>query len=56
MVNIKNGDPNGEGLPLWEEYRVEDNRVMELGNNVSMINDRYLDLYPLIKSYIDNLE
>ncbi len=57
LINfIKNGDPNGEGLPLWEEYRVEDNRVMELGNNVSMINDRYLDLYPLIKSYIDNLE
>ncbi len=32
----KTGDPNGGELPLWESYRKEDHRMMELGLSIGM--------------------
>ena len=32
----KTGDPNGEGLPVWETYRKADHKMMELGLTVGM--------------------
>ncbi len=49
---IKTGDPNGEGLPRWEKY-TPGGSVMELGDNVGMIKDKYLDLYPIIEEFIE---
>lgn len=49
---IKTGDPNGSNLPIWDEY-THNGKVMELGTNVGMIEDRYLDLYPIIDNYIE---
>ncbi len=34
----KNGDPNGEGLPVWKVY-TDDFDINELGNDTHMIND-----------------
>ena len=28
---VKNGNPNGDGLPVWKEYKPAENVVMELG-------------------------
>jgi para-nitrobenzyl esterase len=28
---VKTGNPNGEGLPVWKEYKPEEPVVMELG-------------------------
>ena len=47
----KTGNPNGENLPVWNEFSIGDENLMELGNNVGPIKDRYLDLYPLIEEY-----
>ncbi len=47
----KTGDPNGEGLPTWNEFSLGDENLMELGSNVGPIKDRYLELYPLIEEY-----
>ncbi len=47
----KTGDPNGEGLPTWNEYSVGDNNLQELGSNVGSKADPYLELYPLIEEY-----
>ena len=47
----KTGNPNGEGLPTWNEFNIGDENLMELGSNVGSIKDRYLELYPLIEEY-----
>lgn len=47
----KTGNPNGEGLPTWNEFSLGDQNLQELGSNVGPIKDRYLDLYPLIEEY-----
>ena len=48
---IKTGDPNGEGLPLWETFNSDPGRLMELGENVGMISDPYLGIYAVIDKY-----
>ena len=48
---IKTGDPNGEGLPVWECFNEDDTRLMELGETVGMRTAPYLDLYKLIDVY-----
>ena len=45
---IKTGNPNGEGLPEWKAYDPNENLVLELGENVGMINDEYLEVYSII--------
>ena len=49
----KSGNPNGEGLPTWNEYQNNGDKVMELGSNVGPINDEYLPLYDIISDFID---
>ena len=44
---IRNGDPNAEGLPVFEENRSSD-RILQLNDTVSMIAEPYLDLYQII--------
>ena len=50
----KYGNPNGEGLTEWPEYNTNDYKVMELGSNVGLIDDKYLELYPIIDEFIEN--
>ncbi|MBQ5986600.1 MAG: carboxylesterase family protein [Clostridia bacterium] len=38
------GDPNGEGLPVWE-ISADSRRLMGLGDTVGMMNEKYLALY-----------
>ena len=45
----KTGDPNGEGLPTWEEYKNNTDPVMELGENVGKIPDKYLKAYEIFE-------
>ncbi len=52
---IKNGDPNGEGLPEWKRFNDEPELVMELGANIGMIKDKYLPLYALLDQWQDVL-
>lgn len=47
----KTGNPNGEGLPAWNQYTGSGDNVMELGSNVGPIADKYLELYPLLEEY-----
>lgn len=48
---VKNGNPNGEGLPTWEEYKTGIDPVMELGENVGEIPDKYLKAYEIFDDY-----
>ena len=50
----KYGDPNGEGLTTWPLYNNTDYKVMELGQNIGLIDDKYLNLYPIIDEFIEN--
>ncbi len=43
----RTGDPNGEGLPLWEQT-TDGTRVLELGEDVFMREERYLPLYDIL--------
>ena len=47
----KTGNPNGEGLPTWEEYQNNTDGVMELGENVGKIQDNYLKAYEIFEEY-----
>lgn len=48
---IKNGNPNGDNLPTWDEWNQADNKVMELGLNVSKIDDPFSKLYPVLEEF-----
>ena len=57
MVNywvnfVKTGDPNGTGLPIWNEYKNNGDPVMELGENLGEIPDKYLKTYEIIDEYL----
>lgn len=41
------GDPNGEGLPVWEQSK-DSTRVLELGTSVGMTDEKYLALYAIM--------
>ena len=47
MNFVKTGNPNGEGLPTWDEYKTDVDPVMELGENVGKIQDKYLESYKI---------
>ena len=51
----KNGNPNGDGLPIWNQYSSNEDPVMELGSNVGSIEDKYLALYTIIDEYITSI-
>ena len=51
---VKNGDPNGEGLPQWGLYENASSPLQELGSNVGPIEDPYLGLYKIIDEYVAN--
>ena len=44
---VKTGDPNGAGLPAWEN-NTDSTRVMEFGANTGMIDEKYLALYAVM--------
>ena len=48
MINfIKNGDPNGDGLPRWNTFTGTE-PVLELGDSVKETKIPYLDLYEIL--------
>ncbi len=48
----KYGNPNSSDLPNWEIWENKDNQVMELGSNVGMIKDKYLELYDIFDHFL----
>ena len=50
---VKTGDPNFEESMQWTPYFKSEGKIMELGKNVGLIKDPYLDLYPIIDEFID---
>ena len=51
---IKTGNPNGSGLPEWKKFDGTDS-VLELGSNVIMCPDKYIQLYEIINNYLDKI-
>ncbi|MCR5794332.1 MAG: carboxylesterase family protein [Solobacterium sp.] len=43
----KTGDPNGEGLPVFEE-NTDSRRMMLFGNRTEMTDEPYMDLYAIL--------
>ena len=48
---VKTGNPNGENLPQWDEWNPINNRIIELGSKVDMIDDPYQFLYDFMKAF-----
>ncbi|MBO6215143.1 MAG: carboxylesterase family protein, partial [Lachnospiraceae bacterium] len=42
---VKYGDPNGDGLPLWEQRASDSELLMELCDEPKMIEDPYIPIY-----------
>ena len=58
MVNywvnfVKNGNPNSSELPTWNEYKNNNDPVMELGKNIGEIPDNYLKTYEILDEFIN---
>ena len=51
----KNGNPNGTGLPTWNQYTSPTDSVMELGEHVGPFEDKYLALYAIIDQFLDSI-
>ena len=48
---VKTDNPNGLSLPQWDEWTPENNKVLEFGDNVQMIDDPYLKLYNFMEDF-----
>ncbi len=49
IVNFAtNGDPNGDGLPVWQDFSEDETMLLELGDTVEMKTDPYLALYEVL--------
>ena len=50
---VKTGNPNGEGLHEWKTYNPETASILELGENIQEIPDKFVDLYNILNQYLD---
>ena len=48
---VKTGDPNGEGLPVWEMRDQENRDLLVLDEEIRMEPDPYLEIYGVIDQY-----
>ena len=48
---IKTGNPNGDGLENWDLWTKDNNSLIELGNNISMFKEKYLEDYKIIMDW-----
>ena len=48
---VKTGNPNGEGLPTWDEWDPTTSKIIELGSEVKMIDDPYVFIYDFMKNF-----
>ncbi len=53
---IKTGDPNAEGLPVWEARSSENDRVLNLDTEVIMVDDPNTEAYNVIDEYMNSEE
>ena len=44
---MKDGDPNGEGLPVWT-VSADSTQILEIGETVAMTDEKYLALYEIM--------
>jgi len=47
----KTGDPNGQGLPVWEPVTQENKQLIEFNTEVKMIDDPYIEIYKILDKY-----
>lgn len=52
---IKTGNPNGPDLPQWDIFDEQKGNVMELGANISMTEDPYMEIYKVYDKYQSSL-
>ncbi|MBQ3912535.1 MAG: carboxylesterase family protein [Lachnospiraceae bacterium] len=47
----KYGDPNGDGLPVWDPVTVKGGKLLELNEKISMTDDPYMSIYRILDKY-----
>ncbi|MBQ7680456.1 MAG: carboxylesterase family protein [Butyrivibrio sp.] len=52
---VKTGDPNADGLPVWEQRDRMNQKVIELGDEIRMTEDPFGVIYPLLERYQETL-
>ena len=48
------GDPNGDGLPVWEARTGDQDKVLELNTTILMVDDPNLEIYKVIDEYMNS--
>ena len=45
---VRTGNPNGEGLPVWQDFSKDRTKVFELSEEIGLTEDPYLKLYDIL--------
>lgn len=45
---VRTGNPNGEGIPVWDDFSEDETKILELGDEIKMTTDQNLDLYKVL--------
>ena len=45
---VRTGDPNGAGLPTWEDFSAAPTKVLRFQDEIAMTEDPYLPLYEIL--------
>ena len=53
---VKTGDPNGDGLPHWDQRDSDNGKLLILDEEVRMSEDPYREIYPLLDRYQEQAE
>lgn len=53
---VKTGNPNGDGLPLWETYNADPNMVMRFDTTVKMEENTYLPVFKVFDAYMNDFK
>lgn len=53
---VKTGDPNGEGLPVWETYNSKPELVLHFDSSVKMEENTYLPVFKIFDEYMNEFK
>ena len=48
---IKNSDPNGENVPIWDKWTSPDDNLLELGKDIKPIEEKAKKAYPILDAW-----
>ena len=55
ITAVYSRNPNGENLPEWKPFADDRSKVLEFNDEISMQNNMYNDVYPILDKYQNSI-